>query len=234
MVDEGRARSGASVRVQLRYLDGCPHVDEVRGRLGRALARLEVPVDVEEVQGPCASPTVLVDGRDVTDRAADGTPSCRLELPTEHQIISAVRSAPAGHRPGRRLGPVGTVARFGVGAALVAAALLIGAGRLDALVGLVVANLVAVVVLSLRGRHAPPLQAIGPTAHCLNCVAGVAFFIVLPLAAMLFYGSAMIIAAVAGAPGCEISVVSNLLRGRHDEIGCPVFGPFDARDTGSA
>ena len=133
---------------------------------------------------------------------------------------------------GRRLGPLGTASRVLLGAGLLVAAVLLGVGRLDALVGLVGANLFVVAALALRGRHAGPLRATSSTGHCVNLAIGVVFFGAMPVAAMLFYGTAMLLAAAAGSPGCEMFVVSNLVRGRDDQIGCPVFAPVDAIDAG--
>jgi hypothetical protein len=52
-----------------------------------------------------------------------------------------------------------------------------------------------------------------------------------PEAAALFYGSMALVAALQGNGGCEITAVSNWLRGRDDQIGCPMFAPFDALDA---
>jgi hypothetical protein len=46
----------------------------------------------------------------------------------------------------------------------------------------------------------------------------------------LFYGSMALIAGVLGNGACEITVLANLLRGRDDRVGCPIFGPLDVLD----
>ena len=51
---------------------------------------------------------------------------------------------------------------------------------------------------------------------------------VVPEAAALFYGSMALVAGLQGNGGCEITAISNWLRGRDDQVGCPVFAPFDA------
>ena len=38
-------------------------------------------------------------------------------------------------------------------------------------------------------------------------------------------------AAWCGQPGCEATVVSNLILGRDDQIGCPAFTPIDALEA---
>jgi hypothetical protein len=47
--------------------------------------------DVEELEGDYSSPTVLVNGVDVTGRPIGLEPLCRLDLPTEKQLREALR-----------------------------------------------------------------------------------------------------------------------------------------------
>jgi hypothetical protein len=49
--------------------------------------------------------------------------------------------------------------------------------------------------------------------------------------AELFYGITLLAAAWRGQPGCEATVLSNLILGRDDQIGCPAFTPIDALET---
>lgn len=42
-----------------------------------------------------------------------------------------------------------------------------------------------------------------------------------------FFGVSMLLAAWRAQPGCEITVVSNLVLGRDDQVGCCFFGPVD-------
>jgi hypothetical protein len=75
------------VRVQLLFFPACPHVDGARRQLRRALAGLQHPPEVTEVDVTDAStpphlrswgsPTILVDGIDVAGESASGR-SCRL------------------------------------------------------------------------------------------------------------------------------------------------------------
>jgi hypothetical protein len=53
---------------------------------------------------------------------------------------------------------------------------------------------------------------------------------IVPDAAALFYGGMALVAGVHGNRGCEITALANWLRGRDDQIGCPLFEPFDALD----
>ena len=62
-----------------------------------------------------------------------------------------------------------------------------------------------------------------------NCLLAVALFSV-PYtsgAAALFFGMSILLAAWRAQPGCEITVVSNLVLGRDDQVGCCFFGPVD-------
>jgi len=131
----------------------------------------------------------------------------------------------------REIGPWGTAARvFGGGAALIGAAS-IGIDTFDALLGLVLFPLVSIGLLLLRGGDAPPLRLAGAEWCCLNGAVGVVMFVFVPVAALLFIGSTMLLAAARGYGGCELFAVSNWLRRRDDQIACPVFSPIDATES---
>jgi hypothetical protein len=130
----------------------------------------------------------------------------------------------------KAIGPWGSAARALTGAVMVVSAAVIGIDPVDALVGLALLPLAVVAAISLRGRDAPPLRLIGPEGYCLNCAMGVAAFVFLPVGALLFYGSSMLLAATRGYAGCELFAVSNWLRHRNDQIACPVFAPIDTAE----
>jgi hypothetical protein len=46
-------------------------------------------------------------------------------------------------------------------------------------------------------------------------------------AALVFYGTSMLLAAARGYAGCEVLAVSNWLLGRDDQVGCLLFAPVD-------
>lgn len=82
---------GAPVRVQLLYVPDCPLVDRVRATLRACLAETRVPVQVEELEGPYPSPTVVIAGLDVvTGTTPRAEACCRLDLPTAGQIRTAL------------------------------------------------------------------------------------------------------------------------------------------------
>lgn len=78
-------------RVQLLHVPDCPLVEEVRGTLRQALARAGGEVRIEELEGDYPSPTLLVDGIDVvTGQPVARYRACRLDLPTEDQVVAAL------------------------------------------------------------------------------------------------------------------------------------------------
>lgn len=88
--------------VQLQRLVHCLHSDQVRGLVLRTAAACEVVVDLDELVGDYPSPTVLVDGRDVTGRSPGGGPFCRLDLPTEGEIRAALQRRPSKANPNQQ------------------------------------------------------------------------------------------------------------------------------------
>jgi hypothetical protein len=130
----------------------------------------------------------------------------------------------------RRLGRAGTAARLAVGSTLIVLALgYWDAGWLDLLVGLVALPAAATLLMSMRARSAPPLR-LGAAGHLVTLAHVTVTVLIVPDAAALFYGSMALVAAFAGSGGCEITVVANRVRGRDDQIGCPLYEPFDALD----
>jgi hypothetical protein len=111
--------------------------------------------------------------------------------------------------------------------AMVVGAIIIGIRTLDAVLGLVVFPLAVVALVAIRGRRATPVRLTGAEGHCIICAVGVASFVFVPVAALLFYGSSMLVAAGRGYGGCEIFAISNWLWRRDDQVSCPVFHPVD-------
>lgn len=74
--------------VELLYVEGCPHVDVARARLGEAARLVATQFEVRERRvadgteassiGMSGSPTILVDGVDVVVGDATPSMSCRL------------------------------------------------------------------------------------------------------------------------------------------------------------
>jgi hypothetical protein len=130
----------------------------------------------------------------------------------------------------RRTGRWGTAARVLCGATLIVFAVAIWeAGWLDLLIGLVALPALATLLMSLRRRSAQPLR-LGAAGHLVTLAHVAVTVSIVPAAAALFYGSMALVAGLQGNRGCEITALANWLRGRDDQIGCPLFAPFDALD----
>jgi hypothetical protein len=141
----------------------------------------------------------------------------------------------------RHIGAIGTTARSLVGFTLVGSVL---AGHLAGLfrpgpwlLGLIgFPTAVMTWQWSRARRHAPRLRATGPLAVTVN-IAVVAALYATPWyapalsvtsdAALLFYGTSMLLAAARGYAGCEVLAIPNWLLHRDDQIGCLVFSPID-------
>jgi hypothetical protein len=135
----------------------------------------------------------------------------------------------------RTIGRIGTAARVVGGLAFVAVAVgWFRATPTEALLGVVVLPVAATLLLALRGRAAPPLR-LGAAGHLVTVVIVLALLLVFPgESVLLFYGGTMLVAAASGGGGCEVTAVSNWLRRRDDQVGCPLFAPFDALDRARA
>lgn len=73
------------------HVPDCPLVEQLRTRLHACLQRSGAAVEVEEFEGAYPSPTLLINGVDVaTGNAPSEEVSCRLDLPSDEQIITAL------------------------------------------------------------------------------------------------------------------------------------------------
>ncbi len=162
---------------------------------------------------------------------------------------AAARTGPGGTNQ-REIGPIGTTLR-----AILGFAFLFGLGipggvttvhghyeyRFDLLSVILGAVVFPAAVLawhwwSVR-RRSTPLRATGPVATSINLLVLVALFLIpfyapriyfVATGAAVFYGASMILAALRGKAGCEVTAISNWLLGRDDQVGCPVFTPIDS------
>src|ERR671919_2086550 len=136
----------------------------------------------------------------------------------------------------RRIGPIGTASRVLAGLALLYLAVSDG-GRLswdlrwyEVAIGLVVLPAV-LVAIGLAGSRfvGSSVRFTGPLALAVNAALGVALLANQYTAggAALFVGATLLVAAWLAQPGCELSVLSNAILRRDDQIGCFVFTPID-------
>ncbi len=136
----------------------------------------------------------------------------------------------------RRIGVFGTVSRVLVGLGLLYLAATHGglSWRLrwsDVALGLVAFPSVMVAAGLVARRFAgQPVRFTGPLGLTVNTAVIVALASNRYTAggAELFYGTTLLVAAWLAQPGCEGTVLSNLILRRDDQIGCPTFTPVDA------
>jgi hypothetical protein len=141
----------------------------------------------------------------------------------------------------RRIGPIGTTIRVLVGLALLALAYLnqpagvVGGLQVhDLVIGLVALPALSVAVgLGARRYLNGPLRLTGIAGTAVNLGALAVMFSnhYTAGAAALFYGGTLLLAAWRGQAGCEFTLLSNVLLGREDEIGCPLLTPIDALEV---
>jgi hypothetical protein len=139
----------------------------------------------------------------------------------------------------RRIGPIGTTARVLVGLALIYVSGAWGGldwsvERHDLVVGLVALPAISLSLgLAARRFADGPVRFDGPLGMALNCVVIVALIAndYTGGGATLFYGATLLVAAWRGLPGCEATVLPNLVLGRDDQIGCPTFTPIDQAES---
>jgi hypothetical protein len=71
----------------------CPNLDATRQLLHACLAEISLALEVIERVGAYPSPSVLIDGEDVTGADPHGPAACVLRPPTAEQIRTALRAA---------------------------------------------------------------------------------------------------------------------------------------------
>ena len=87
------------MRVELLYFKGCPNISMARKSLKEASTKADIPaqwdeIDLNEPNTPkelkgYGSPTILVDGKDVTGTVPRGKPSCRTYYTANGGITGA-------------------------------------------------------------------------------------------------------------------------------------------------
>ncbi len=95
----GRAIGGRQpedMRIRIVHFPGCPLVDRLRSDVEVVLAGLGLSAAIEEAEGSLPSPTLLINGIDVTGQPPGMSPACRLQLPTTQQIVAAIHVAHPG------------------------------------------------------------------------------------------------------------------------------------------
>lgn len=112
------------------------------------------------------------------------------------------------------------------------------------IIGLVVLQATTVAWQRWRAGRSPDrlVWVSGPLGHVATLSVFVAMYFtwwyapavsVLSDAALIFYGTTMLVAAGRGYPGCEILAISNWLLHRDDQVGCLLFEAVDRLDRRS-
>jgi Family of unknown function (DUF6410) len=143
-------------------------------------------------------------------------------------------SQPNSRDIGRDIGPIGTSLRVALAIVFLALLPVFGTPRWWQVgLGVVVFPAVLVGWLALYGRVQGKTLRPGSLDGHLTFV----LFVVVPLvieptrnAAVVFVSASMLVAALRGYAGCEVSALGNLLLHRRDQIFCPVFLPLDLMD----
>jgi hypothetical protein len=139
----------------------------------------------------------------------------------------------------REIGRVGTALRVVVGLGLLYLAGAVEGGSwdvswFDPLVGFIaLPGVMAALGLAARRYASGPIHFTGVLGHAINAVV-IVLLLVNPYTAggaVLFYGASMLVAAWRGQRGCESTVISNMVLGRDDQIGCPLFLPADEAEA---
>jgi hypothetical protein len=91
--DRHRAPTRAAVHIVVLHVPNCSKLNNVRMRIDRAMTATGIRATIEEVVGDYPSPTVLVNGVDVTGRPIESGAACRLDLPTDEQLSDALIAA---------------------------------------------------------------------------------------------------------------------------------------------
>ena len=79
--------------VEVLCFAGCPNAPAALALVRRCMAKLGVEVGVVVRDGDYPSPSVRVDGRDVVNEPVAAERACRLDLPTEEHVMTALREA---------------------------------------------------------------------------------------------------------------------------------------------
>ena len=84
------------MKIELLHVSDCPNVDAARTLLKECLIELQFSVTIIEKEGAYPSPTILINGVDVMGAPASQGAACRLDIPTKHRLVAALRTGAAG------------------------------------------------------------------------------------------------------------------------------------------
>ena len=79
-----------SVHIVILQVPHCPLGDQVRATVNASMTTARIDATIEKTEGVFASPTLLIDGVEVIGATFHDTPSCRLDLPREENVLVAL------------------------------------------------------------------------------------------------------------------------------------------------
>jgi len=80
------------MKIELLHVSDCPHVAAARALLNECLTELGLEAAIDDKEGAYPSPTILVNGVDVMGAPAFHAAACRLDVPTKHRLLVALRN----------------------------------------------------------------------------------------------------------------------------------------------
>lgn len=138
-------------------------------------------------------------------------------------------------RGARQIGPIGTAARVCVGAGLLIFGIANEPSLFELLAGFVLLPAAEMAILIVvRPPSSGPFRLYGAVGYAVNFGTAGLLLAIWTTPALLFYGASIVLAVLKGYAGCEILALSNLLRGRDDQLACTIFSPIDALEQATA
>lgn len=80
------------MKLELLHVSDCPRVDAARTLFNECPTELQLEAAIEDKEGVHPSPTILVNGVDVMGAPAFYAAACRLDVPTKHRLLVALRN----------------------------------------------------------------------------------------------------------------------------------------------
>lgn len=81
------------MKVELLHVPDCPNVEGARQLVRSCLSELDIPAQIEVIEGDFPSPTVRVNDVDVMGEPPNTGAFCRLDLPTRERVLGALKVA---------------------------------------------------------------------------------------------------------------------------------------------
>ena len=84
------------LRISILHVRDCPSVPRLRTEVHTALEANGSTAVIEEVEGKHPSPTLLINGAPIDGFPLGDETACRIDVPTQEQIRSAIEAASGG------------------------------------------------------------------------------------------------------------------------------------------